>query len=269
MRLLASIVVFILWLLLGWKMCSDYSRCCPDGSSSPSSLPVGAPEEVDNGLDCLSGVVCFMENECIPSFNAEFQNYRDSIVGLLAEGGVLEITGLYSTVENFADDNQNLGECRANAIRAAFANLTESQVEVKELAVIGRELANHERVRFQIMKAPTSDIDIEAVIYFPFNSTNKLNDREIEQYLNEVAERVKNSGEKIRLTGHTDSEGSESANLRLGQRRANQIADYLLGQGVLRSQIESLSKGESAPVASNKTEVGRARNRRTELQIIQ
>ena len=97
---------------------------------------------------------------------------------------------------------------------------------------------------------------------------NKLNNSEIEAYLDQVAKRVKETGESVRLTGHTDSLGSSSSNITLGQRRANRIADYLIGQGVRRSQINSTSKGESEPVATNHTEVGRAKNRRTELQII-
>jgi len=84
-----------------------------------------------------------------------------------------------------------------------------------------------------------------------------------------ISERYeKSSGGKVHLIGHTDDIGSVVSNEKLGQRRANIIADYLMGQGVFRSQIISESQGEAAPIASNKTEVGRAKNRRTELRIV-
>ena len=114
----------------------------------------------------------------------------------------------------------------------------------------------------------TPVIGRSAVIYFPYNSTNKLNDNEIEEYLQDVARDIKDNGGQVVLEGHTDDKGREVKNIELGQRRANVIMDYLLGQGLLRSQISANSKGESSPVATNATAVGRAKNRRVELKII-
>jgi len=79
---------------------------------------------------------------------------------------------------------------------------------------------------------------------------------------------VKSSGQKVRLTGHTDSLGNDAYNMNLGRQRANIIKNYLMEQGVPSSQIIAQSRGESQPIASNATEQGRAKNRRTELQII-
>jgi len=114
----------------------------------------------------------------------------------------------------------------------------------------------------------TPTIGRSAVIYFPYNSTNKLNDDEIEDYLRDVARDIKDNGGRVVLEGHTDDKGREVKNIELGQRRANVIMDYLMGQGLLRSQISAESKGESTPVATNSTAVGRAKNRRVELKII-
>ena len=72
----------------------------------------------------------------------------------------------------------------------------------------------------------------------------------------------------MRLTGHTDNIGSDASNKVLGQRRADIIKNYLIQKGVDASKIQTSSQGESAPVATNDTENGRAQNRRVELQII-
>ncbi len=66
----------------------------------------------------------------------------------------------------------------------------------------------------------------------------------------------------ITITGHTDSQGSPEANLRLSEARANSVADYFVEQGISRDRIIIVGKGETEPIASNDTEEGRAQNRR-------
>jgi len=70
---------------------------------------------------------------------------------------------------------------------------------------------------------------------------------------------------RIMSVGHTDSVGSDAYNLKLGEKRARAVADYLTSQGVSPSRIDVRSEGESHPVASNATAEGRAENRRVEI----
>jgi outer membrane protein OmpA-like peptidoglycan-associated protein len=71
------------------------------------------------------------------------------------------------------------------------------------------------------------------------------------------------------VSGHTDSVGSTKVNLDLSQRRAETVASFLekVG-GIERSRLTAIGYGESRPVASNETSVGRASNRRIEVLII-
>ncbi len=71
---------------------------------------------------------------------------------------------------------------------------------------------------------------------------------------------------RVEVEGHTDSKGSESYNLKLSQRRAESVRDYLAAHGVDASRLEAKGYGESEPIADNKTEDGRAHNRRVELK---
>ncbi len=73
----------------------------------------------------------------------------------------------------------------------------------------------------------------------------------------------------IEIAGHTDNIGSDSANLELSERRAESVVNYLAEQGVARQKLTSEGYGASMPVASNESEEGRQRNRRTELKIVQ
>ena len=67
--------------------------------------------------------------------------------------------------------------------------------------------------------------------------------------------------------GHTDSQGSDSSNQALSERRANAVAGYLLQKGVVEARIETIGFGEKQPVADNGTAEGRALNRRVEISL--
>lgn len=72
----------------------------------------------------------------------------------------------------------------------------------------------------------------------------------------------------IDVYGHTDSTGSDSYNQTLSERRAKAVADYLGSRGVSSARIRWQGFGETAPIADNTTEQGRALNRRVEIKII-
>lgn len=73
--------------------------------------------------------------------------------------------------------------------------------------------------------------------------------------------------EAIVATGHTDSIGKPEYNQKLGLRRAQAVKDYMVTQGIPADKITVASKGETQPVASNKTKEGRAKNRRVEIEF--
>lgn len=74
---------------------------------------------------------------------------------------------------------------------------------------------------------------------------------------------------KFSIEGHTDSQGKESFNLRLSERRAKAVLDYLISKGgVSSSRLSSKGLGEVYPIASNKTRDGRSQNRRVEIKLI-
>ena len=74
--------------------------------------------------------------------------------------------------------------------------------------------------------------------------------------------------EVIIAVGNTDSVGTDAYNMALGQRRAQSVKAYLVSKGVDQSRIYTESKGKSNPVASNATAEGRAKNRRTDIEVV-
>lgn len=71
----------------------------------------------------------------------------------------------------------------------------------------------------------------------------------------------------VDVYGHTDSQGDDAYNLSLSQRRAVSVATILANQGIDQRRFYIEGKGESAPIASNGSEAGRAQNRRVEIQL--
>ena len=74
--------------------------------------------------------------------------------------------------------------------------------------------------------------------------------------------------EVVVATGHTDSVGSAAYNQKLSMRRANAVKAFLVSKGVPADRIFTEGKGESKPVASNKTSAGRAQNRRVDVEVV-
>jgi len=70
----------------------------------------------------------------------------------------------------------------------------------------------------------------------------------------------------VLIVGHTDGQGAFDYNLSLSQRRAQAVADALAsGFGVASARITPAGAGMVSPVATNRTEEGRAKNRRVEI----
>ena len=96
---------------------------------------------------------------------------------------------------------------------------------------------------------PTMDtITIGAEKLFAFDKANLQKEGKVA--LDEAAAKIKANPEvkAVIVTGHTDRIGSDKYNQKLSERRAKQVADYLVAQGVDRSTITSSGKGESEPV---------------------
>ena len=72
---------------------------------------------------------------------------------------------------------------------------------------------------------------------------------------------------ELLIVGHTDDKGTDAYNLDLSQRRATAAATYLVSQGVSRSRIRPVGRGESEPKVENTDEAARQQNRRVEIAI--
>ncbi len=72
----------------------------------------------------------------------------------------------------------------------------------------------------------------------------------------------------VEVAGHTDSDGSQSYNQSLSERRASSVAEYLRTQGINNQRLMTVGMGETAPVAGNETSAGKQTNRRVEITMV-
>jgi outer membrane protein OmpA-like peptidoglycan-associated protein len=72
----------------------------------------------------------------------------------------------------------------------------------------------------------------------------------------------------VLIEGHTDNVGSDTLNLNLSQKRAQSVVDYLISKGIESKRLRAKGFGESQPIATNTTALGRAKNRRVDFRLI-
>lgn len=129
---------------------------------------------------------------------------------------------------------------------AAFQEV-EKDVELKNLAVGSKIVLKN--IFFDTDKATLRD-----------ESTAELN--RLIKLLNDVPTL------KIELSGHTDSQGTETYNQVLSEKRAKAVVAYLTNAGISGDRLKSAGYGEMQPISSNETKEGRQMNRRTEFKVL-
>jgi len=88
--------------------------------------------------------------------------------------------------------------------------------------------------------------------------------------LTRIADQLKGDDTiKVTVEGHTDNTGGAAKNQTLSEKRAEAVRDFLVSAGVPSDRITAVGKGDTQPVATNKTAAGRQQNRRVELVIAQ
>jgi len=115
--------------------------------------------------------------------------------------------------------------------------------------------------------AAATKVTYAADAFFDFNKAVLKADGKAK--LDDLVGKVKGINlEVIIAVGHTDSVGSDEYNQKLSVRRAEAVKTYLVSKGIEKNRVYTEGKGEKQPVADNKTDAGRAKNRRVEIEVV-
>jgi len=120
---------------------------------------------------------------------------------------------------------------------------------------------------------PVINDEDEEIIDFAFKNLQFETGKsiiKIESYpaLDGLAEMLVNKTWRLQLSGHTDDVGNAQNNLVLSKKRVESTKNYLIARGVDPENLILQYFGESKPIADNKSEAGRQKNRRVEMEIV-
>ncbi len=112
-------------------------------------------------------------------------------------------------------------------------------------------------------------IRVDEKIHFAFDEATIEHDSD--SLLQEIAQVMIDNPQlvKIKIEGHTDSQGGTEYNQELSTRRANAVMERLVSNGVAADRLEAVGHGESRPIDTGDTEEAHARNRRVEFNIVE
>lgn len=79
---------------------------------------------------------------------------------------------------------------------------------------------------------------------------------------------LQKKGMVIEIAGHTDNVGKPDANKKLSQDRADAVRNYLIKKGVKADRVQAKGYGDTSPIATNNSDAGKQRNRRTEVKVL-
>jgi outer membrane protein OmpA-like peptidoglycan-associated protein/tetratricopeptide (TPR) repeat protein len=119
---------------------------------------------------------------------------------------------------------------------------------------------------------PLQPIEVNASIvlkniFFDFNKYDLKGESQVE--LDKVVQLMQdNPTVKIQIEGHTDNVGNSADNMKLSENRAKAVVNYLVSKNISITRLTAKGFGATKPIADNKSEMGRAQNRRTELKVI-
>lgn len=199
-------------------------------------------------------------------------------------GKVLNLTGFYATDEENYTAFPNLGLARANSVKNHLVSSGIPSAQINTMGKLMEDMVPDENVFLgpvaytiskedenveEQLKALYEKIkDNPLVLYFEtgeaaisLTSEQRQKIADISSYLDKV------DGAACNVVGHTDNTGVMATNIRLGQERADFVKGYLISNGIAKSKINTSSQGPNSPIATNDTEEGRTKNRRTVVTL--
>lgn len=271
--ILTFLLVWVWFAPYLWYPCWQEVFCveCIAKDSTETTAIAPVPEDTP-------GALSFRWENPSPVQGEGFDALKSGVLASMTADNILEITGLYYDGEAAPEGFDNMGFARAAEVRKLFPEVPDDRIALK--ARLLTENAEMARTRYfdgasfswlepeKQEKESVEALDDRVIVRFPYNSTAKISDAAIDEYLQKLAARVKTTGEKITLTGHTDNTGGEDYNYQLGLDRAKAIYSLLVDKGVPADQMSVDSKGKTQAVASNNTEAGKAENRRVEVRLL-
>lgn len=244
-----------------------YDRAKMDAAIKPLKVDFdvfGRLTPLGDGLTEIDAVLSKMGGNCINMIlMTDGENNLGSDPVAAAKALYAKYPGkLYIHIVSFADTKDGKAVLDSIAALNKDAQYVQAESLLSDMAI----KAFVEKVFCGAAAAPAADRIILRGINFDFDKYNIRKD--MEPILDAAADVLKKRADiKVTVEGHTDSMGTDAYNQKLSERRANAVKAYLVKKGVASERMSPIGFGEAKPVADNKTEEGRFKNRRVEFNV--
>lgn len=288
-------ILFILWALFSrwYYACYIKGVCCENSSieSRISGLRLTKEGSADiipqpNALGQMPRYdhFVFNQNSDSPVVNANNQEFLKKTADYLKANPLEKLT---ISCCHRPNEDANIAELRTKWIKATLLKLGVAETQITTSICKDNDKlltpayfainannsgGNSEKSGSPVIAEPEKESIFNLNISdenFAFNSANFQPGATFVSQANELKIYVSShQNVSLSITGHTDNIGSNPFNINLGQRRANAVKAYFRKIGI-NVKINTTSKGETEPRATNDSEAGRAQNRRVNCRIIQ
>lgn len=300
--LLGILLTILIGTLLYCYLCDD-CYCNPNGETETENTNIVAEPEVipaTRNAFAISDADGDFNIKINDNFNFKTSNF--SILEPISTGVTsevirlknyllanplkdIDITGYYRSDETNNSAYPNLGLARANVVKNYLISQGVPSRQIDTHGQLNDDINPDDAntlfgpLKFGIVTFEEGAIDeaLEAaceairknplVLHFNTGEAQINLTAEQRQKIADMSRCVDKLGVKVQIVGHTDNTGDAANNMTLGQGRADFGKSYLVRNGILSSNIEATSKGQTEPIADNNTEEGRKENRRTVITI--
>jgi OmpA-OmpF porin, OOP family len=179
------------------------------------------------------------------------------------------------TAKNSKDikDVDARAQAAIQTVQAKAAEVDQKAQSASQQAAQAQTLADNAVHRVDSLQNTVANLDnyhvvTETSVHFGFNKDNLT--KKAQEALDQLATDVANAkGYIITVEGGTDSVGSQDYNYDLSERRADSVIQYLASQhNIPAHKVYLIGLGKDKPVESNKTQAGRAKNRRVDVRLM-
>ncbi len=178
-----------------------------------------------------------------------------------SSSGTASSAAMLALADTSSSSAQSSIEWNDSSEKQSVSSVSSSQEPVKETPKHPEKPVNLEETK------PGESVVVHN-IYFEFDKAYLR--RESISTLDDIVRQLKRNPKiKLEIQGHTDNIGTKEYNRKLSERRADAVMEYFIKNGISPERLRSRGFGETKPIADNKTEEGRSKNRRTEFLILE
>ena len=211
----------------------------------------------------------------LAALKAACKKAEEDLAALKAEQRQAEVERLKAEANRekaeAARDKAEAARDKAEVARQAAEKAAKDKAAAEKQAAMAKAEADRmatEKAQRAKAEAQKKLEAIGATVYFKSSGTKAQFDEQTDDAIHAICEAMKADNTlKVTVFGHTDNKGSFKTNMKYGYKRAKALKNYMVKLGAPAKNIKCESKGPKEPVADNKTNEGRALNRRATVEL--